>query len=281
VAVEGNNAAREHLDEIHNLRTAQDWVGVQRLADDSWRSWLNGEMAEPLGLGALCQTAFISALDVDGTQGARSDDSRLQIAATAQLWRARATVAAALNGELNTIAMLLLPIAFQAYSHGFPETTLAIFEEIAAVGDEIERRGLGDIPGVKLAVLRRVYHEKRGWLLWRLKRYEESKNSYVLALPFSPNPSRDRVRVEAGVELASLGVEEEASGHFNPRAAAERFRQLEQRARAGGWLDVAVRLGANAEGLEDGRIQGVQQLLPMEIEPLELVSAPTFPSEQG
>lgn len=250
----------EQIDRINELRFASDQVGVHRLALQVWSAWQSGDVANPVGLGALCQVAFVNGVDTKVPADAPVDDPRREVAAHAQLWRARATAAATMNGELNTTAMLLVPLAMLTQAQGFANTALSILDEVRSLADVIEHRGAPELPGVNLNIVRRVAHEKRGWVLWRERRYAESLESYDEARPFTFEPSRDRLRVDAGRLLASLGI-----GRIDVREGARQFRELEVQGRAGQWIDVAERLARNVELLEGGEVD-VQQLIPMEIE---------------
>lgn len=260
------------LDEINRLRVEKQVRAVDELADAVWAAWSSGAVVEPLGIAAVCQVAFISARD------AREKGSE-SIFAKAQLWRARACAAAVQTGELNTMAMLMIPLAFQASGLGQHTSAVAIVAEMGYLVDEFERREeareaachrdgseFRRSPGVPLAVLRRAQHEKAAYLFWRQCNYVESLAAYRRARPFAAADTRDAIRLDGGELLAQLGIEEEATGEFNVADASVAFRVLADAASTGAWLDVKGPLRRNAEALAARRISTVQDLETVEIE---------------
>ena len=251
------------LDEIHRLRTQRNAVAVDALATSVWDAAQSGTLLETAGLGAVCQAAFVSATAVrgvdDGTQASAVKDNAL-------LWRARAHGASVENGELNTQAMLLIPLAFEANGRGLTDVALAILEEVGRLADEIERCGLTSAPGVSLQLVRRVQHEKRGYLLWRRERYADGLDAYSEATHFVAPNTRDEGRVAAGRFLCELGLEQEASETIDLHRAASSFDHLADIAEAGEWADVSEPLRRNARALREGRASGVQELEPVEHE---------------
>lgn len=253
---------REWLDELNQLRFERKARRVQEIAGGIWAAWSAGAVEDPLGVAAVCQVAFLSALEAD-------DDD---IARQAQLWRVRGYAAAVQTGELNAMAMLLIPFAFEARDRGDYETALAIMAEMAPLIDAFEEheraRPAGDwpTPGVRLHVLRRAQHEKSGYLLWRQGRYADALEAYRTARAFAAAGTRDEVRIDAGELLAILGRDELAGAAIDAVNASERFRDLADRSKAGGWLDVERPLRRNAEMLASRQAPTVQDLEPVEIE---------------
>lgn len=263
---------RLHLDELHRLRIMKEHHAVDELAERIWETWLSGGVTEPLGLGAVCQVAFASSMgagaDVRSGRGSSVDES---VAARSRLWYARALSATSSSDELNTVAMLMLMPMFQALDLGHHETALAIMDEIERVVDQHERRlratpdGARRNPGVQLEVLRRVQHEKRGFILWRTGRYVEAFDQYSTAVTFTADATRDRARCEIAMILASIGIE--LTGDTPPDAARwiAELTEIAERAEGDGWNDVAVPVRENIELITLG-ITDAQQLTPIELE---------------
>ncbi len=227
-----------------------------------WAAWEEGRIGDPVGLGAVCQVAFVNAMDTKVTADSGPGDPLREVASSAQLWRARASLAATMNGELNTTAMLLAPMAMQAFAQGYSDSG---FGNIPGSTRLLVMRSSDAVskmpPGGSLSVLRRASYEKQGWILWRQGRYREARSAYEDALSHTTDVSRDRVRVDAGLLLVSLGIEEDEFGSFDGTQAALCLRDLEARALDGQWIDVALRLGANADGLERSEFASVQSSL--------------------
>lgn len=260
------------LDEINRLRVEKEVRAVDELAERIWAVWSAGEVTHPLGMAAVCQVAFISSRDA-------YEDGLGHIFAKAQLWRARACSVAVRTGELNTMAMLMIPLAMQAEGMGQHETAVAVMEEMGHLVDEFERQeaarqlacsGNGEdfrrAPGVSLAVCRRAQHEKVGYLLWRHGEYAASLAAYRGARPYATADTRDWIRLDGGELLAQLGLDEQSEDGFDAAAASTAFSALAQASRIGGWLDVEGPLRRNAQALAEGRISTVQDLEPLEIE---------------
>lgn len=262
----------EALDEINRLRVENKVREVDELAENIWAAWTAGKVVDALGIGAVCQVAFVSSTDAH-RKG--SDD----IYAKAQLWRARACIAAVRTGEMNTMAILMVPMAFAANAHGHYDSAIAIMHEMGHLIDEFERqegaRRLAcerdgveyrRVPGVSLPVLRRALHEKMGYLLWRNGAYTASLAAYNDARSHATQNTRDWIRIDGGNLLAQLGVEESTNGAFDISEASSSFQSLADAARKGVWLDVEGPLRRNAEALADRRVSTVQDLEPIEIE---------------
>lgn len=263
---------RLYLDELHRLRVAKDHRAVDDLAEQIWETWLRGGVSEPLGLAAVCQVAFVSSLDaVADIQSGRGSSDDESAAARSRLWYARALTASASMDEANTVAMLMLMPMFQALDLGHHETALLIMDEIERVIDEHEHRLQAEAhadrrhPGVGLDMLRRVQHEKRGFILWRMERYVEALDQYRRAVTFTVDSTRDRTRCEIGIVLASIGMGLTGDAEPATHRWIEELAHLAERAEGNGWNDVAVPIRENIELMTVG-ITDAQQLTPIELE---------------
>ena len=260
---------REYLDQINELRFRRATPDALDLAGDAWDSWRAGTVVEPLGLGALLQVAFLAALQ-DGHP-------------SAQLWRARAQSVSAQTGEINTTAMLLLPVMGQAVAWALQarldhdsarerallESALGITDEVGELAQQMAKREEDPrnpaLPGVSLVVVQRAAAEKRGYVLWRATRYGDASMSYQAARRFCTAGTRDDLRVRAGMLLCELG-DGHSSTVVSPERAADRCAALRAEAIESGWTDVADRLLPSITRLSSGGPVELQDLTPIEIE---------------
>lgn len=249
----GGRGAGARLDELHRLRTSGQIEAVVSVAEELWEACSLLEPPEP-GLAAACQITFIALMDAGRP-------------AHAQLWRARATIEASRAGELNTAAMLAVPLAFAAMEVAAtdeegPDRALEILAELGRAAALLGEGWSG--PGVSLEVLQRARLEKSGYACWRAARYGEAADWYGRARRATQPSTRDRLRIDGGDLLCELGRDQDER-RLDPARAAARFDELRERGEQGGWIDVAQIFAANAERLRAGVCE-VQDLLPVEVE---------------
>lgn len=242
----------DQLDRLVTLRVAGEFAQVERLVEEMWTACSEGRL-DSHGLAAACQVAFLAA-----SAGGRTSD--------AILWRARACSAAVQVNDLHTMAMLLVPFAFNASAAGDTEAALQVMVEVGRLADLIEKERDGHRPGVSLTTIRRVQYEKAGYLLWRAERYDEALRNYRLARPYAVVGTRDSLRLDAGEFLCELGCLERSGSPLDPLTSADTFRRLADVAAREAWLDIDVPLRSNADALLAGLVTTVQRLRPVEIE---------------
>lgn len=253
-SVEGRIDPRAHLDEINELRVRVRTQEVVDLADRIRRSW-EGSDESPLGLGAVCQVAFVALMDVGRV-------------AEAQVWRARAMIEGSQAGEPNTVAMLAVPLALTTRDYvdepalSATDAALQIMAEIGRAADRLQR-GEWSGPGNSLSVLWRAYYEKSGYVAWRAGRYDDALSWYQQARPHVRSDTRDNLRLDAGEVLCRLG-QDQAAGILDTVEAGRTFERF-HRSADGRWDDIAEVFEANVARLARG-IEDVQDLVPVEVE---------------
>jgi hypothetical protein len=153
------------------------------------------------------------------------------------VWRARSLRLSVEAGWPNGVAAILVSEAFSILRgklHSPParvEAALQVIEEMKPLLEIATSSDVGPSP----SVLRRLYHEKRGFLLFLLGRYSEAERAYTRAARFCDEDERGRLKVIGGRAL--VRYLRDPSGVGRDRALRETTQIIEQ-ARAGSWLDV-------------------------------------------
>lgn len=125
---------------------------------------------------------------------ARAASARAERWAAADVWGARAMVAAVLTGSAETAARLLMPQFFTLMRSGHFEESRKVLEEMAR---------LVDVSGAPHGgALARLYHEKMASSYLMEGLYAEAAASYNRAVEVSGTDARGRVKSLAGAALA-------------------------------------------------------------------------------
>lgn len=253
--------AKELYSSVHELfvdaYTSAGAARLQALVDSEWpqvrEREANAEDAE------VCRLAMLAA-------------AHMQNYGAVRLWRARALARFAAIGWVEGIASIIMGEAFvelaranDDYSRGRTLDLIKPSRVALGVLGELERFTVGRGSGFHLgpsspsqAVLKRLYHEKRGFLLLLGGAYDEARASYDRACDAAGTHQRGQVKVRLGRCL----VDYLAADNADARARiAQRTDLLRQEALGASSLDIAETAEINVQVMR----QGGSELLAYEI----------------
>lgn len=246
---------------VHELfvdaHTSAGAARLRALVDSEWprvkEREANAEDAE------VCRLAMLAAAHVQDYGAVR-------------LWRARALARFAAIGWVEGTASIIMGEAFMElarvnddYSRGRTLNLIQPSSVALGVLGELERFTVGQGSGFQLgpsspsqAVLKRLYHEKRGFLLLLGGAYHEAGASYDRAYDAAGTHQRGQVKVRLGRFL----VDYLAADNSDARGRiAQQTDLLRQEALGASSLDVAETAAANVQVMR----RGGSELLPYEI----------------
>ncbi|HEV7721286.1 MAG TPA: hypothetical protein VGO60_08380 [Iamia sp.] len=194
--------------------------------------------------GDICRLASVAAWEARRVALEKDDEAEaVHQEATAELLRARATVAAVLTGDTACLAGLLLRSFFALVDMGHGDDARRVLEEW-------HRLVPADLAADGPRLYARMYHEKRGFSYLAEDDPVTAVVEYELALGRAQEGSRGRLKVEGALALArhlcDPGDAERATAH------AATLDAVAARAGEAGFGDVEVPARANADVVRGG-----------------------------
>ncbi len=179
-----------------------------------------------------------------------------------RLWRARALSRFTAVGWVEGVASILMSEAFTElsrendfYAAGRTLDVIVPSATALAMLEEIERFTEGPGSGIELsrrspsqASLRRLFHEKRGFLLLLAGDHQESRAAYERALAAAAN-ERGKIKVRLGIELVDYSAALAAGGVL---PSGDETRHLGGAASAAQSGDIAETATLNAGVMDSG-----------------------------
>lgn len=222
---------------VSDVAPSRDPLGALELGASKWSAM---RVREPNAYDAeTCRLLYLCALELE-----KQDIPK------AEVWRVRALARFTLLGWTEGVAAIFMGRAFSVlalenseYVNGATLDVVHGSLNALAIIDELEPFAQAPGSGISVgkrspspALIKRFLHEKRGFLLLLLKRYEEARASYSRAAEAALGSSRGELKVRAGAALVEyLDALASGSDVTTPTNATA---EVHARARDSGEIDI-------------------------------------------